>query len=260
MQAKKSFGQNFLMHRQIAERIVIAAGINAEDTVLEIGPGTGMLTQVLLEKAAKVVAVESDADLLPGLQERFASEIDTGKLELILADIRSFDAAMRSLQPTYKIVANIPYYITGELLRKFLTTTNKPATITFLVQKEVAIRIARSKKESLLSLSVKAFGKPAYCFTVPRGAFKPAPNVDSAVLTIREISSPFSSPEAEAGFFEMLHAGFAQKRKQLLNNLGIHFPPENVRKAFEKLLIPQKIRAEDVPLDTWLTLSEIVHS
>ncbi len=263
--AKKSFGQNFLMHSQTAERIVEAAQVSGEDCVLEVGPGTGMLTRVLLAKARKVVAVESDADLLPGLQEKFATELAEGKLELIAGDIRSLEPAdmpaltgLGNTPETYKVVANIPYYITGELIRKFLTASKKPESITFLVQKEVAVRIARSKKESILSLSVKAFGKPSYCFTVPRGAFKPAPNVDSAVLRISDIASPFATKEEEEHFFAVLHAGFGQKRKQLANTLSTVFAPEMVAEAFATLSLSPNIRAEDLPLETWLSLSKLL--
>ena len=256
MLPKKSLGQNFLMHRQTAERIAEAAKISPEQTVLEIGPGTGMLTRALLDKAAKVVAIEADAELIPQLEEKFTTELEAGKLVLISSDIRSFDP--KALESPYVLVANIPYYITGELIRKFLTTKNKPLSITFLVQKEVAVRIARSKKESLLSLSVKAFGTPKYCFTVPKGAFSPAPSIDSAVLTISSIHSPFSTDLIESHFFDILHAGFAHKRKQLQNNLADFFTTNSIAEAFKLTQLSPTIRAEDVPLSAWFELSKIL--
>lgn len=244
--AKKSLGQNFLMHARIAERIAKASPMCPDDTVLEIGPGTGMLTRELLPRAKKVIAVEADDRLFEELCETFASEISDGKLELFHDDIRTFDISR--LPRGFALVANIPYYITGEIFRMFLTADNQPSSMTLLVQKEVAERIARSKKESLVSLSIKAYGTPEYAFTVPRGAFNPAPKVDSAVLVIRDISRrQFQSREEETRFFELLHAGFAHKRKFLANNLkeaGI--VPAN---------LPEKIRAEDVPLATWLALA-----
>jgi 16S rRNA (adenine1518-N6/adenine1519-N6)-dimethyltransferase len=162
--AKKSLGQNFLMHPQTAERIVLAAALPEGATVLEIGPGTGMLTRALLARAEKVIAVEADDALAPELMETFAEEIAAGKLEIIHQDIRTFDT--KTLPASYHVVANIPYYITGELMRQFLTAVHKPETMTILVQKEVAERIARSKgKESVLSISVKVYGEPEYCFT-----------------------------------------------------------------------------------------------
>lgn len=251
MKPKKSLGQNFLMHRRIAERIADVAGIGEGDTVLEIGPGTGMLTRALLDRVARVVAVEADGELIPALTETFAPEIESGKLGLVHADIRAFDPSSLG---TYALVANIPYYITGEIIRMFLTAEAKPSSMTLLVQKEVAERIARSKKESLLSLSVKAYGIPKYQFTVPRGAFRPAPNVDSAVLTIAGIRSSFT-PKEETIFFEVLKAGFAHKRKLLSGNLGAIAPAGKVMRAMEAAGIPPKARSEDVSLPEWRALA-----
>ncbi|MBI3572199.1 ribosomal RNA small subunit methyltransferase A [Candidatus Kaiserbacteria bacterium] len=243
MRARKSLGQNFLMHPQIAERIADAAKLAPGDTVLEIGPGTGMLTRPLLARAGRVVAVEADRELVSKLKETFADEIARGRLELIYGDIRAFAAA--TLPQGYALVANIPYYLTGEIFRKFLDSSNQPSSITLLVQKEVAERICRGEKESILSLSVKAYGEPEYLFTIPRGAFKPAPNVDSAALAVRDISRKnFPSPEAERRFFALLHAGFAHKRKFLARNL--------TEAGFDPSLVPLKARAEDLPLSNWL--------
>lgn len=242
------------MHPQIAERIVDVSKLPADATVLEIGPGTGMLTRVLLAHAKKVTAIEADDQLVPQLEETFAEEIAAGKLELIHGDIREFDAA--SIAGEYHLIANIPYYITGEIIRSFLTAAHKPLSMTLLVQKEVAERIARSKKESLLSLSVKIFGAPEYCFTVPRGAFRPAPNVDSAVLAIRDIRpDAFPNHEAEERFFSIIRAGFAHKRKRLAKNLEAVAPAELILTAFEASALNKDIRPEDVSLGTWRRLA-----
>jgi 16S rRNA (adenine1518-N6/adenine1519-N6)-dimethyltransferase len=254
MFAKKSLGQNFLMHRQTAERIVDAAGVTSADTILEIGPGTGMLTRALLAKAKKVIAVEADFELIPKLEAEFATEIQEGRFELVASDARAFDP--ETIKESYILVANIPYYITGELIRKFLTAKHKPNSLTFLVQKEVAVRIARTTKESLLSLSVKAFGVPKYQFTVPRGAFFPAPSVDSAVLSITEVHSPFPSSVAESHFFAVLHAGFAHKRKQLAKNLEEFYTHASVTEALASVGLSRTVRAEDLPLSAWIMLSE----
>jgi len=246
--AKKSLGQNFLMHARIAERIVLVSGVGEGDTVFEIGPGTGMLTRELLKKVGKIIALEADQELYEKLQSDFAIEIASGRLELIHGDIRTFDIDV--LPKGYALVANIPYYLTGEIFRMFLTADNQPCSMTLLVQKEVAERVARSKKESILSLSVKAFGIPKYEFTVPRGAFNPAPNVDSAVLTIRDISRVrFMSRDAEDHFFELLHAGFAHKRKLVRSNL--------TDAGFHSDSIPEKARAEDLSLAQWLELRAV---
>lgn len=252
--AKKGLGQHFLMHRQTSERIVIASGVTENDTVLEIGPGTGILTRELLARVGKVTAVETDDDLIPELTERFAEEIGNGRLLLVHQDIRSFDTA--SIQAPYHLVANIPYYITGEIMRQFLTAPHKPLSMTLLVQKEVAERIARSKKESLLSLSVKAFGTPKYLFTVPKGAFKPAPKVDSAVLYIGMIRNPFKKAGSEDRFFEILRAGFAHKRKRLMKNLEDVAEKGAVATAFSLAGLSSEIRPEDVPLASWTKLHE----
>ncbi|MFA5997828.1 MAG: 16S rRNA (adenine(1518)-N(6)/adenine(1519)-N(6))-dimethyltransferase RsmA [Candidatus Paceibacterota bacterium] len=248
MRAKKSLGQNFLMHARIAERIALAAHLAPSTVVFEIGPGTGMLTRELLKLAGKVVALEADYELIEKLRIDFSDEIANGRLELIHGDIRTFNIS--SLPKGYALVANIPYYLTGEIFRMFLAAPNQPSSMTLLVQKEVAARIARAKKESILSLSVKAYGTPAYEFTVPRGAFCPAPKVDSAVLAVRDISrKDFPSPEEEERFFALLHAGFAHKRKFVRKNLADAGLPAGT--------IPEKARAEDLPLSVWLALSRV---
>ncbi len=246
MFAKKSLGQNFLMHARTAERIALVAQLSPSDTVFEIGPGTGMLTRELLRLAGRVIALEADGELFRNLQTEFASEITSGRLELIHGDIRTFTT--NTLPKGYALAANIPYYLTGEIFRMFLTAENQPREMTLLVQKEVAERVARSAKESILSLSVKAYGTPKLEFTVPRGAFLPAPNVDSAVLAIRDISRKnFSSGEEEERFFALLHAGFAHKRKFVRNNLAEAGLPAGD--------IPEKARAEDLSLSVWLALA-----
>ena len=251
LRPKKSLGQNFLMHARIAERITRAAELAPSATVFEIGPGTGMLTREILKLARKVIALEADYELFEKLQTDFAQEIAEGRLELIHGDVRAFD--ITTLPKDYALVANIPYYLTGEIFRLFLESEVQPRAMTLLVQKEVAERIARQKKtkakESILSLSIKAYGTPKYEFTVPRGAFRPAPKVDSAVLAIRDISRKnFATSEEEVYFFTLLRAGFAHKRKFLVKNLK--------EAGFAHAGIPEKSRAEDLPLSAWLTLSK----
>ncbi len=256
MRAKQALGQNFLMHQATAERIADAASLTPESVVLEIGPGTGMLTRALLARASRVIAVETDAELIPRLEEEFKDDIRDERLEVRLGDIRTFD--LHTLPEHYDVVANIPYYITGEIIRLLLTASHKASSVTLLVQKEVAVRIVRSEKESLLSLSVKAYGTPSYKFTVPRGAFLPAPNVDSAVLYIADIRAPFTTEAEEARFFEILHAGFAHKRKRLAKNLEAVVDPKTIHSAFGTLELDTNVRAEDLPLETWKKLTGIV--
>ena len=259
MRAKKSLGQNFLMHAQTAQRIVQAAGVGKGDTVLEIGPGTGMLTRTLLEATNHVIAIEKDDELIPTLSDTFSQEIAGNRLTLIHGDALTFDT--KSIAGPYRLVANIPYYITGEIIRTYLTAPHKPESVTLLVQKEVAERIARSKKESLLSLSVKAYGTPKYEFTVPRGAFKPAPSVDSAVLTVRDIRpDAFPSSEAESRFFAALRAGFAHKRKLLARNLEEIASKEHILSAFAAIPLSEKARAEDLTLHEWRIIAQMLSS
>jgi 16S rRNA (adenine1518-N6/adenine1519-N6)-dimethyltransferase len=253
MKAKKSLGQNFLMHARIAERIAIASQVTDSDTVLEIGPGTGMLTAPLLRRAKKVIAIEADRELFETLKEKFRAEIKNGSLKLILGDIRTFDPT--SIAGPYALVANIPYYLTGEIIRSFLSAEHKPSALTLLLQKEVAVRIARSKKESILSVAVKTYGIPKYLFTVPKGAFMPAPSVDSAVLSISEVHMPFVSHKEEDTFFRILRTGFAHKRKLLAGNLTAIAPREQVLNALKVAKIPEKARAEDVSLASWRALT-----
>lgn len=258
MRAKKSLGQNFLMHAQIAERIALGSGVGKEDTVLEIGPGTGMLTAPLLKAAGYVIAVEADGDLEGALRERFSQEIAKELLSLVVGDIRTYDPSV--IGKPYAVVANIPYYITGEIIRQFLSGTHKPTSMTLLVQKEVAERIAREPKGSILSIAVRAYGKPSYLFTVPRGAFVPAPNVDSAVLHIAEIHDLFGSPEAEARFFTVLKAGFAHKRKRLAKNLEAVATPERIAGVFGALSLSTDVRAEELSVDEWSSLAKLIAS
>jgi 16S rRNA (adenine1518-N6/adenine1519-N6)-dimethyltransferase len=250
---KKSLGQHFLHTRSYVRAVADAAELRAGERVLEIGPGEGVLTQELLSRGAFVTTVEKDHRLIPVLQEKFSKEVEEGRLTIIEEDALEAEIAM---QQPYKVVANIPYYITGALLRKYLEAEAQPTLLVFLVQKEVAERIARSKKESVLSLSIKAFGEPAYVKTVPKGAFVPPPEVDSAILLVKNISrAHFASAEHEKEFFALLHAGFAQKRKLLRRNvepiLGQH-----TEALMQQADIPLNARAEDVPLHKWLELAK----
>ncbi len=256
MKAKKHLGQHFLTSKKALADIIREGKLTVDDIVLEIGPGKGILTEALLVEAGKVVVVEKDTDLIPYLGEKFAKEIKSKKLEIIQADI--LDLTAHSLQlKDYKLIANIPYYITGAIIRKFLSGQNQPEKMVLLVQREVAERIvAKDGKESLLSLSVKVFGEPRIVSRVPRGAFSPPPTVDSAIITIetRKNEGYLRNAGDERHFFEVLHAGFAHPRKMLLGNLSKHYT-NDLKALFESLEISPKVRSEDVPLHTWLLLA-----
>ncbi len=264
VRAKKSLGQNWLKSESAIKEIVKAGEIKPGDWVLEIGPGRGVLTQALLLAEARVVAAEKDDRLIDFLHEKFAEEIKAGKLILIHDDILNIDFSVgwKSKAEPYKLIANIPYYITGQVIRKFLSEEElQPSLMVLMVQKEVARRIVASdNKESILSMSVKVYGEPKYIKTVPAGAFEPKPNVDSAILQIKNISRDFFLAKkdllegdgeeiSEANFFKILKKGFAQKRKLLKGNLGVG----------EETLINCKIspnaRAEDLALENWQCLT-----
>lgn len=254
--AKKSLGQNFLISPRVVGAIADAADIREGEQVLEIGPGKGVLTRALLERGAHVTAVEKDDRLIPVLSQEFAPEIALGRLSLVHADIMDKEAASLGLAAGYKLVANIPYYITGAITRGFLSAKIQPSIMILMVQKEVAERIiARDGKESILSLSVKAFATPSLVMNVSRGNFFPIPNVDSAVLRLSEIKNPFANDSQEQRFFEIVKAGFAQKRKKLSSNLSSVVGKEKLGALFAELGIDGNARAEDVPLDAWLSLS-----
>ena len=249
MEKKKSLGQHFLHSKMYLSAVADAARIQKGETVLEIGPGEGALTEVLLERGAKVLAIEKDSRLISFLQNKFAEK----DFAVIEGDALEFDISNYGLVASgYKLVGNIPYYITGALFKKFLTSPHQPSTLVFLIQKEVGERIARSKKESILSLSVKAYGTPKYIKTVPAGAFSPPPNVDSAILAVENISRKnFKDAAHEGRFFELVKKGFSQKRKFLKNNLGPDYAS-----VLQKTAIDEKARAEDVPLEKWLEIAK----
>ncbi|OGI76886.1 hypothetical protein A3C57_03235 [Candidatus Nomurabacteria bacterium RIFCSPHIGHO2_02_FULL_33_12] len=316
---KKSLGQNFLKSEKAVRQIVEAGELGVsvkqgkQETVLEIGPGMGVLTSALLEKGARVIAIEKDDRLIIPLSIKFHKEIKSGQFVLIHGDVLDFvgkDAMLPSLvnllsstqvaqEPFlrkennkkinknspyenskdgpyenngYKLIANIPYYITGEIIERFHTIENQPKTIVILVQKEVAQRIVtksapglekgigkansyikdRQGKESILSIAVKMYGNPKIVSIVPMGAFVPAPNVDSAILSINNIKH-FGTQKQEKEFFTILRASFAHKRKYMLSN--IKTLPINIQKRVMEVLIkykyPESIRAEDIPVAIW---------
>jgi len=254
MRTKKSLGQHFLNSPQIISDIVSAGKVNPTDTILEIGPGEGVLTEKLLETGAHVISIEKDDRLIPELQKRFGKEISIKKLDLIHADVLDIGITHITDKP-YKLIANIPYYITGQIIRMFLESTAQPTSMTLLIQKEVADRIvAKDEKESLLSLSVKIYGEPKLIRFVGRGAFTPQPNVDSAVINIGEINKKRLDGVDERLFFKLIHAGFAHKRKQLLPNLSSIYKKNDILEVFKKCKIDEKIRAEDLKIGDWIML------
>lgn len=262
MRAKKSLGQHFLRDRSALERIAAAAEITPGERVVEVGPGRGALTAELLERGAAVTAVEKDEELVRDLSERLAAAVESGQLELITGDITDYKPP---LEP-YKLVANIPYYLTGAIIRQFLTAANQPRRAVLLLQREVAERAAakdglgrngpgQKGRESLLSISVQVYGRPRLVGRVKRGAFTPVPKVDSAILVIEDISRDFFSDIDEVSFFTLLRAGFAEKRKQLLPKLGRRWPEVDWETAFNNCHLKLTARAEEVKAEQWRCLA-----
>lgn len=258
---KKSLGQHFLRSEKALLKIVEAGDVKEGDKVLEIGPGQGVLTERLLIEGAQVVAVEKDDELYKDLKEKFADEIKSEQLELIHDDILKFNQLGGSTSKLggggYKLIANIPYNITGSIFRKFLGEEPQPERMVLLVQKEVARRIvARDDKESILSISVKSYGIPQYIEEVKAGSFTPTPKVNSAIILIKDINKKFFSKFSEEEFFKMLRAGFHSKRKKLSSNLSTIFDKDRVLSTFKTLELNDNARAEDIDINTWQKLAE----
>ena len=255
---KKSLGQHFLKNDFIPKKMCSAANLKPDDTVIEIGPGTGILTAEILKTAGKVIALESDLRAIEILKEKFIKEISNNRLSVLKYDVRNFNIndIVKNETEKFKIVSNIPYYLTGILFRKTLDNRRQPQIMVFLIQKEVAERISKADKESLLSLSIKAFGSPKYISTVKRNHFTPPPKVDSAILAIDKISCNNFKSFSSHFFFSCLKLGFSQKRKQLLGNLTKMYARYELYKIFEELEIPTKIRAEDLSMEQWLLLTK----
>ena len=262
VRAKKSLGQNFLTSRSAAQKLVSSCGITESDTVVEVGPGKGMITEVLLARAKKVIAVEKDDRMIAFLKEKFAEEVANGKLLVVRGDIMEFNPKLWKLEiGNWKLIGAIPYYITGTFLRTFLTTQEQPESIGLIIQKEVADRIvARDKKESMLSLSVKAYGAPQYVKKVGRKNFRPSPKVDSAILVIKNISREFFADISESTFWNIIHAGFVHKRKRLMKNLSLQnsATAETLERVFTSCRLSKDIRAENLSLDDWGCLAKAI--
>lgn len=258
--AKKSLGQNFLTSAVVPRWMCEAASVEKGDVVIEIGPGTGVLTKELLKRGASVVAVETDSRMIAILKEKFRCELTSGKLKIIYGDIRTLTLKNQLPPSPYKVVANIPYYLSGFLLRLMLESDPPPTTLVFLMQKEVVARVARSKKSSLLALAVQIYGTPKYTKTVSRGHFLPIPKVDSAILTITNISHQALPATARKKFFALLHSGFQSKRKQLVSNLQKIIPRVVINDFLIDHNLPSTSRAEDLSIVTWLELYKKVNS
>ena len=256
----KGLGQHFLIDERVLEHILAAAELSENDTVLEIGPGLGVLTRALAAQAGRVVAVELDAGMVAILRERLA---DFDNLEVVEGDILQLNpGTLVDPAPRYKVVANLPYYITSAVLRHLLEASRKPERIVVMVQWEVAQRIlAQPGDMSLLAVSVQFYGQPELVTRVPAGAFWPPPQVDSAVLKIRVYEQPPVAVHDTRWFFRVVRAGFSQRRKQLKNALaaGLHRDRNAVASALESVGIDPRRRAETLSLAEWAAVAEALN-
>jgi 16S rRNA (adenine1518-N6/adenine1519-N6)-dimethyltransferase len=258
LRAHKGLGQNFLQDPLALEKIVSAAEIQLSDTVLEIGPGLGSLTRYLAVSAKEVVAVELDENLLPPLKAVLSPYQN---VRLVPGDILKLSPKDLKLENDYIVVANIPYYITSAVIRHLLESEVTPRRIVLTVQKEVAQRICAEPGDlSLLALSVQIYGKPHIAAHIPADAFFPAPKVDSTVLVIDIYSTPRIKEDLLNTFFNLIKAGFSQKRKTLRNSLssGMHIPPTEATNLLTQVNIDPQRRAETLSIEEWEKLSEIL--
>jgi len=265
LRAKKSLGQHFLVDRQVLGRIISAAQLAPEDTVIEVGPGLGILTRALASRVSKVIAVETDGRLISALRHSMA---DAHNLHIVEADILQTDpgsllasAGVAGSSPPYKVVANIPYYITSAILRHFLEASLKPSVIVVMVQREVGEAIAAQPGNmSLLAVSVQFYGKPVIIDRVPARSFSPPPKVESVILRIQLLEEPPVKVSQTDHFFAVARAGFSAPRKQLRNSLaqGLSIPPQRAALLLEKTAIDPRRRAETLSLQEWARISEEV--
>jgi 16S rRNA (adenine1518-N6/adenine1519-N6)-dimethyltransferase len=257
---KKRLGQSFLTSASICRAIVRAADISTDDIVVEVGPGLGILTQSLAEAGATVIAVELDSLLASFLREKF---INYPKVHIVQADI--LDVAPGELleiaaaKPPYKLVANIPYYITSAVLRHFLAREPRPSLIVLMMQKEVAQRLAASPPNmNLLALSVQLFGTPEIVMEIGPGAFYPPPKVKSAVVRIALPTSPPFPPSDYSLLFAIARACFQQARKQAAGTLSKTFGIDRIliENILVELGLSPKVRPQEISTKLWLELAE----
>lgn len=256
---KKSLGQHWLHDAPTLDAIVTAAGVQAGDAVLEVGPGLGTLTLRLLHRGASVTAVEFDATLAAGLLRNLENleggAIDPAiinNLTVVQRDILQFD--LTTLPSGYKVVANIPYYLTSNLIRVLCESSNPFSTAAILIQKEVAERVAAEPGDtSILSVSAQYYCEVSLSTVVPAALFTPPPKVDSQVLVLRRRMRPLFAEVDTRTFFHLVKAGFSQKRKTLVNALsgGLAISKEDARQLLTTAGIPENTRAQALSLDDW---------
>jgi len=255
LQNNKSLGQHWLKDRDTLLRIAKRAELSSDDVVLEIGPGLGTLTSALLKLAQKVIAVEFDENLAHKLPGQFPGK----NLEVINQDILDFD--LSKLPVGYKVVANVPYYITSMIIKKLMTAKNRPSLVVLLVQKEVAERLAAQPGDmSILSISAQVYAEVTLGDVVSAELFTPPPKVDSQVVILRSKITNIFSEIDEKKFFKIVKAGFSAKRKKLRSSLsgGLGKSKLEIEKLLGALSISPDARAEQLSIDDWKKLTTVV--
>lgn len=253
----KGLGQHLLVSRRALNAVVGAADLSPDDSVLEVGAGPGVLTLELAQRARRVVAVELDRAVLPVLRETTAG---LPNVEIIARNLLEVEPDQVFGSAPYKLVANLPYYITSLILRYLLESANPPRVLVVMVQREVAERLVAGPGEmSLLALSVQLYGTPRIISYVPATAFFPPPKVDSAIVRVDLHAAPLLDGAASELFFELIHAGFAQKRKQLHNSLTrtLGVSRETIDRWLAEGAIDPMRRAQTLSMDEWLRLTHI---
>ena len=253
--AKKSLGQNFLVDRRIVSRIISTAELNPDDQVLEIGPGRGILTRSLAERAASLAAVELDDQLAAALTDEFASQPN---VRIVHADAREADiASLVSQDAPYKLIANLPYYAAQPIIRRFLEAEHKPTLMVVMVQREVARNMTAAPGEmSLLSVATQLYGKPRIIASVPPRAFRPMPKVTSAIVRIDVFPKPALPIDSIDAFFTLVRAGFSAPRKQIHNCLqhGLSVPRSEAERMLSDAGLDPRRRPQTLSLDDWGSL------
>jgi len=255
---KKKLGQNFMVDSRALQKVIAAAELTGEETVLEIGAGVGTLTARLSDRCVRVVAVEIDERLIPVLEYAFSAKTN---VEIVSGDILELDLAKILEGDPYTVVANIPYYITSALIRRLMEAGRRPDGLILTIQKEVAERIVAGPGEmSLLALSVQVYGEPELCGRIPARAFYPQPNVDSAVLRITSYSTPRVPQALIEPLFMLARAGFGQKRKQIHNALtkNLEKPKDVVLDWLRAANVRPEQRAQELSIEHWIALSQVM--
>lgn len=257
LHAKKGLGQHFLVDEKALGCIISAAELTSNDTVIEVGPGLGILTEELARRAGRIIAIEVDSRLASALKETLAS---CPNVTIVNKDVLETDAAELlesvggGVYTSYKVVANLPYYIGSAVLRRFMEASIKPCLMVVTVQKEVAQQMAAQPgKMSLLSVGVQFYGKPAIVDYIPASGFYPQPKVDSAIVRIDIYDQPAVQVEDETEFFRVVRGGFSAPRKQLHNSLaqGLGMSSRDAAALLKRAGICQKRRPGTLSLDEW---------